>query len=532
MKRTQEIAMTTLTSNDPSSALATGAASLRIVQPGVAERLMPLPTGKCTVGSSDRCQVHLTDAQVRPLHCLIVHESSETLVTRWAPGVLLNGQEFATSAFEAGDCLQIGDVQLFFVAEEMSEVVTETKEPQDLPEVTPVAATFATASNAFAMPAPVSVPQAAAVSDASVTSSLESDRLVGRLKTANEGARQRCRKLVGSLRTMRTEASSFDQRIDELQQELSVAIVEREQIFSQLSQLQTETGEQNSQSSEEVDRLISELTAAYEKSSAAETALAEHVEQAGQLKMELASLQGQREQWEQVRTAGELQRSKLAEALADRERSIETLQAEIDQAREASSHVEANRTEQTAALESLQAELEGLRSEREHLVAAQAESNQRAQDAEQRQADSEQNLSVFQLELEKFQITSRQAEQELFESKSALENLQAEFNPLAAERDELVSKRTESQLREQGWEHELASRDSQIENLAGEIEQLRTTIAEVNQEAASQVAQVGNFEQQLGALTTERDQLLAAQGEQVEKTQEWEETVAFARPPH
>jgi len=108
--------MTTLTSNDQPTTLTTSAVSLHIIQPGADERIVPLPSGKCTVGSSDRCQVHLRDAQVRPLHCLIIHEATGTFVTRWAPGALLNDQDFATAPFQPGDCLQIGDVQLLLVA--------------------------------------------------------------------------------------------------------------------------------------------------------------------------------------------------------------------------------------------------------------------------------------------------------------------------------------------------------------------------------------------------------------------------------
>ena len=82
--------MTTLTSDDPSSTRATTGLSIRVVQPGSAARTVQLPLGKCTVGSSERCQIHVTDAAVRPLHCLIVREPSSTTVTRWAPGALLN----------------------------------------------------------------------------------------------------------------------------------------------------------------------------------------------------------------------------------------------------------------------------------------------------------------------------------------------------------------------------------------------------------------------------------------------------------
>ena len=68
-----------------------------------AERIVPLPIGKSTVGASERCQVHLTSESVRPLHCLIVREPNEITVTSWAPGVTLNGAELTTESLH-GAC--------------------------------------------------------------------------------------------------------------------------------------------------------------------------------------------------------------------------------------------------------------------------------------------------------------------------------------------------------------------------------------------------------------------------------------------
>lgn len=572
--------MTTLTSNDPSASSQpstpnVGGLSLRVVQPRVDDQLLPLPLGKCTVGSSDRCQVHLADAQVRPLHCLIVLEGNEVTVTRWAPGAQLNGNDFATAPFQPGDCLQIGDVQLLLIADAGASEAPQSdncsdnsagatavpeqykqSDPQAQPQPQPKPPASSAINSAFAS---LSTPKASTLSSpASNTSEqslltesresnnehkvpsqsiatttsvdpaiqVESDRLVSRLWTANYGARQRCRQLVGSLRAVRAEASSFDDRVSDLQQQLHTVLEEREQIFTQLSQLQEEAGEQESQSSAELDRLISELTTAYEKASTAEAAVQQQSELVTQLETELASLQGQREQWEQVRSSGELQRTKLAQALADREQNIETLQDELRQLREAADKADASRGEQTAALQALQVELEAVQTERDQLIATRDQSQQYQTEIEQALADSEQNLAVFQLELEKFQITSRQTDQELGESNAALQSMQAEFAQMAEERDQLRTKRTEYQLREQGWEHELSSRDSKIAELSEEIEELRATVADANQGVAAQVSQVEGIQQQLDALTTERDQLLVAQAEQVQKIQEWEEAVA------
>jgi hypothetical protein len=143
--------MTYPTSNDTVSpatdllSAAPPALALRIVQPGTPERTQELPAGKCTVGSSGRCQICLPNAQIRPLHCLIVRSASETVVTRWAPGIQLNGQEFTSAPFVVGDCLSLGDVEMHLVAisgegREPESVVTElpaTTNEQKLEEQRP-----------------------------------------------------------------------------------------------------------------------------------------------------------------------------------------------------------------------------------------------------------------------------------------------------------------------------------------------------------------------------------------------------------
>ena len=524
--------MTTLTSNETSTmkpsvvAMSTGV-SIRVVEPGAAERSIALALGKSTVGSSDRCHVQLTDTSARPLHCLLVAEGSEVTVTRWAPGALLNNNEFASAPFHPGDVLQIGEAQLVLVIEAnvvdvpASEPAASAPAVADLPE-----ASFQSPATPASFPAspPHAHPTEPVASP--VANSAEVDQLVERLQIANANARTRCRSLLEALRSLRGQSSAANNRIDELQSQLASTLAEREEVFTQLSKLRDDASEKESQSSEEVERLIGELTAAYEKASTAEAALATQVSESEQVRAELATLQGQREQWEQVRSAGELQRTKLAQALADREQQVEMLQGELEKIREAADKADACRVEQTEALEVLQAELEIAQAEKAELAAAQEQSLRYQQEIEQSLSDSEENLAVFQLELEKFQLTSRQTEKELGERKAALEELQLEFGQLSEERDQLAAKRTEYQLSEQGWEHEIASRDEQIQQLSSEIACLEAKIAESSQAVAGQTAEVEQVQRQLDTVTQERDQLLVAQAEQVERLEQWEQTVA------
>ena len=71
-----------------------------------------LPLGRTVVGSSRRCSVCLPAAGVQPVHCLINVDDLGATVTRWAPGVRLNGNEFATAPIRPDDVLALGGFQL------------------------------------------------------------------------------------------------------------------------------------------------------------------------------------------------------------------------------------------------------------------------------------------------------------------------------------------------------------------------------------------------------------------------------------
>ena len=704
--------MTTLTNSQtaPSDASTQSAASFSICvsEPNVDERIVELHPGKSTVGSSDRCQVHVTDPATRPLHCLIVREGGSVTVTRWAAGVLLNGSDFATSEFNPGDCLQIGQTQISLVASVATEFDKEPSHNQSVPGIQ----NFEVPASSFAPQEPLRQEHSVDVDTNIETSASQNQakQLIARLQSTKENTRARCRKLIAVLRSMRQEARGFDLKVEDLERQLNLAQEERDQIVAQLSQLRVESSEREQTTTQEIDRLIAELSAAYEKATAAETALQQadlnanqhqselskqleeareqgersnasivelerqvseaheqvsqstasivelerqleevskraedasntnheleqqlssareeftdasariveleqqyesvneqatvssasnaelenqlteaktqvdstsarvdeleqqisqanvqleetkssiaDLEQQIELKQselscsnesvtqlelqlqdvltELTELNGEKEQWEQLRSAGELQRTKLAQAVADKERSVETLQSELEQFRHAADQADESRMEQATAMQGLQAELELLQAEREQLVSEQASAQQYQAELEQTLADSEQNLAVFQLELEKFQLTSRQTEQELADKTAELQEWQTEGVGIREERDQLVSKRTEYQLREQGWEHEITTRDAKIEELNGEIASLRDSVEDAVQGVATHTSQLEESKQQLDAITIERDELLSAQTEHAQTLKAWEEAVE-ARDRH
>ncbi|MGI9428494.1 MAG: FHA domain-containing protein, partial [Bythopirellula sp.] len=384
--------MTTLTSDPSSSTSATSGLALIIAQSGGAARTLRLPLGKCTVGSSDRCQVHVTDAAVRPLHCLIVREPSGATVTRWAPGALLNEQEFSTAPFQPGDCLRIGEVQLTLVADEQ-ESNNPPVQQQDA-AVAPPASAPAQAEHASVpaaehrveqveatAPGPEPTPSTPVVAfpimpaaTATGPGSGETAELVSRVQTANQSARKRCRNLIHSLRALREEANRFDQRVNDLEQQLRVALEEREAVFAQLSQLQSEAVLRESQSSAELDRLIEELSTAYEKAGVAETALAEQQQQLdqlqGELQRQLAEVNQERDQL--VEQLHQFQ-AELGERETQTTQEVDRLSGELATAHEKVATVESELADRQQQLEHLQNELQQqlgeLNEEKEQLTA-------------------------------------------------------------------------------------------------------------------------------------------------------------------
>jgi chromosome segregation ATPase len=74
-------------------------------------RLVELPQGKTTIGSSPRCDVRIEQPGVQPLHCLVVQSDDGIRVRSWAANAKLNGAPFVEAGLSAGDCVSVGPVE-------------------------------------------------------------------------------------------------------------------------------------------------------------------------------------------------------------------------------------------------------------------------------------------------------------------------------------------------------------------------------------------------------------------------------------
>lgn len=432
--------MKTLIQDKTVGRVATAQLALCVLQPGVEEKTFPLPRGKCTIGSSPNCLIQLVGSEVRPLHCLVVHDERETVVTRWASGVLLNGQEFASSTIGLGDCLQIGEVQLCVVAEDRFEPFVSDAKPEKPDQFSQAEPTPQTAERELSLPTP----------NFCVTSQWFADRLVTKLWTANYQARHRCRGLVSSLRDLRAEVGETDQQIYSLKEELRQALEERDRICRELAQSHIEATEQELLAADEMGRLIEELNSSNDEKGkkeaflavqVAEERIADQVAKCERLQVELERSQSEREQLADLCQSYEQGEQDWKQMLADRDQQIGDLHREMQQAHSEILASEERGTGQTAECESLHRELTQLLEERVQLVAKRSE----------------------------YEARQQEWEQTLAKRDCQIQDLHRALNEIQTQRDEFISGQPEHEQRQAELQHSLEERDREIVDLTEQV---------------------------------------------------------------
>ncbi len=519
--------MSTIISDENENTTATARLALRVVQPGVGEKTLNLEKGKYTIGASANCRIQVAGSGVRPLHCLVVQDEQETVATRWAPGVLLNGRDFTTATIHQGDCLQIGNVQLQLVSEQ------EGGKPK------------ASSSAEVAPKVPSQVPQNESTQQVAESkkkrkdptsykpSQLYADRLVTKLWTANYQARRRCRGLVSSLRDLRAEVGSTDQKIFSLQEELRGALEERERICSELEQIRTNAAERELQVAEEMDSLIQTLNAADVQSRDSEAISAEYAAEREQLAGQIArltaeceQLQAEREQLDGTCKEYELQQQGWEQTLDERDQRIGELLREMQQAHSEILSAEERGAEQNAGYQNLQKELTDLIAERDQLVAIRSEYETRQQEWEQTLAEKDRQLEELQSEFASLCEATQQFDEQIAGLNHRAEESQHRLIELQAERDEFSASQANFSERYHELEQALAERDQSIEQLREELAHGQTLVHQTEQQIAEQVARTEKAQQELSQLQAECAELRDAKNASTDRQRELEVTLA------
>jgi hypothetical protein len=112
---------TSLVSGSQSLVNAQGELILRITGNSAQPETVSVRSSKCTIGSADACTIRLNDADVQPVHCIILRGTTETVVRRWADNVWLNGKHFDDATLAAGDVLTLANMQIEVVSDDRTD---------------------------------------------------------------------------------------------------------------------------------------------------------------------------------------------------------------------------------------------------------------------------------------------------------------------------------------------------------------------------------------------------------------------------
>lgn len=529
--------MTLLTSSEIATSFTSAgppsAPAWRLVRSGAKSQCWSLPTGRCTVGSSPQCQIHLTEEGVRPLHCLIVHSADETQITRWAADAFLNGEDFSTAPIKPGDRITIGGIALELVAEPTPETSTQQfpvkpKAPEQTAWAeTPTDEQLTSAQRRNAPTVPLVTPRRvesqepgnAAEKPKPIPAQWERDRIVRRLWAANYNSRSRCRQIIGSLRALRDESAKLDQQTKALRSQLHRAVEERERLAAELKLHQTQSDERDRQSTAELDRLISELSEAYERANAAEQSVAGQAQVCYELRNDICALTRERDQLQKAQAEDEQNRILLSEELADRDRTIDDLVRQLHDAQESSKRSTEQSQQLSAQLLDVQQRLARQQTEREQLAAEHTSQAERLVQVEQTLAERSNELQALESKLAAVQLEENSFQQRQAQNVARIKLLESEVSQLQGERDDLIVDQSKRMNYLQGLEQTLLSRDLAISDLEGRLQESAAA-----QQAADQV--VADYAAQVDSLEAARTELASEQAKLIEQLQEMGETIS------
>ena len=460
------------------------------------ERRWPLPTGRFTVGSSPQCQIHLEADEVRPLHCLVSSTDGELQITRWADGALLNGEVFSLAKLKSGDVLSIGPFELRFellaaeepaAVTEISEELTteetappevaeaETAEPEPAQNVEPVQPI---------VPKPVPRPRHTTGDPAARR---DRDRKLQRLWTANFQARNRCRQLIDAMRSLRSQTDETEQRITSLSGQLHFAIEQKQEVARQLDELQESSANEKKSAAAELERLIGEVTAAYEKANAVEASVAETERRNEDLQQELSASALERQRAQRLHIEQVEKCEALTVELAEREQNVQALRDELQQSEQTSRTYREKSVELSSQLAELQAEVARHHEQYEFLTAAHTDATQRLSELEETVESRDRSIGSLQLQLEETcsasDLLRRESEETITalrqESDETISTLRRESEgTITALRQELE----DLQQRQETLQDSEAVHTAELEALRAEIKSKSETLASLNAE--------------------------------------------------
>ncbi len=454
---------------------------------------LEVPVGKCTIGSSPSCQIRLSEKQVRPLHCLLLHGSEGVTATSWAPGMLLNDQEFSSAPLYVGDELSIGNLRLKLAVADPGDSSSEKDaeytsnfqpDPAQIPDPSPDPHP------------PQSADESTEICDVHEIPATSADENLclgeTKLSQSNQQARQRCRRLLEGLRHQRDLAKNLRQEVVAHTDRREAVEQERDSLAAELEQLRTTSSAENRSLAEQLqilqgerDSHVAELEQLRTSSSAETRRLTE----------QLQTLQGERN-WlasevEQVRSNSVDETQQLNEQVQSLQQERDSLAGDLEQLRTNSAQQTHNLTEQ---LQNSHAERDSLFCELEQLHANSAE------------RDSQQSAELDRVfgELTSAYEKTTQAEEALREAQARSEEFQHRIEELIAECERLANSSQTLHEQKEQLAQTIAERDCGITELEQELRVAQEVAQVAGEKLAEQMQSREKLFNELTALHAER----------------------------
>jgi hypothetical protein len=309
-----------------------------------------LKSAKCTIGAGERSTLRLRARGVRPVHCLVLRGPGGTVIRRWDSDTRLNGRAFTDAELLPGDRLDVGAIGLEVLQTGGMPATYAITQPQTSPAQPPY-------------PGLVDRRKLA--------------NLSARLQLANRQGRQRARRLLEQLRSLRTALNEARQTLELRQREQRATQDEEaaklhqraEQLDAQAAQLETQhtaVEEDRRQWDQQRAETQQQLTQRAEQLDA----------QAAQLETQHTAVEQDRRQWDLQKAKTQQQLTQRAEQLDAQAAQLETQRTAVEQDRR---QWDLQKAETQQQLTQRAAELDCLASE---LAARQEAADQRDRQAE------------------------------------------------------------------------------------------------------------------------------------------------------
>jgi len=191
-----------------------GGILLQIQAPNYPPKKVYIRSPRCSIGSSRDCTLRLVAEGVEPLHCLLIRSGSEVAVQRAARSTWLNGQEFHSAPFRAGDHLRLGPIviQLLRIGEESPKTSSSPSSP----------ATVRTPSQERMDSGGLLEPAGADGSPGLLSDGVQSSKRKGKQdssaaeQTIRRLGHQRARRLIGLVRQAREKIEQLQKQVEQL----------------------------------------------------------------------------------------------------------------------------------------------------------------------------------------------------------------------------------------------------------------------------------------------------------------------------